>query len=107
VKTTYVSNGNGGATYSTVESAYIGGGFSLFGGGTAGVVVPNFNSASASVPFGLGGFLPKGFSAALGLGGDIGPNNIGLSLGVGYAAGLLGNGNKNNSASHTLPSGGC
>ena len=92
----------------TTEQAFAGNGASIFAGVTGGLIIPNLNFASASVPFGLGGFLPKGgLKAALGLGGDIGSNNIGLSFGAGYAAGLLGQGNSNNSASRTLSSGGC
>jgi RHS repeat-associated protein len=108
IQTTYVSNGQGGVTMTTTEQAFIGNGTSIFAGGTAGVIVPNMNVASSAIPFRLGSLIPKGgLKAALGLGGDLGSNNIGVSFGVGYAAGILGLNNSKNSASRVLSSGEC
>ena len=108
VQTTYVSNGQGGVTMTTTEQAFVGNGASIFAGFTGGAIIPNLSFASAAVPLGLGGFLPKGGAkAAAGVGLDIGSNNLGFSFGIGYAAGLLGQSNSNNSASRVLSSGGC
>ncbi len=107
IQTNVVSDGQGGANYTTAEQDYAGPGLSIFAGATVGAIVPQFNSAAASGPLSAKELSPGSVKGAVGFGLDVGPSNLGLSFGFGASLGIFPPANPDNSATHTISSGHC